>query len=310
MSTTIRAGGRKRRWRCGAASIFPWQHLLTLSVWLSSSGYASGEDWPQFRGPNCTGVSRSQKALPVEFSDTEHVRWSAMVGDGVSSPVVAAGRVFTTAMVDEGSVALFCFDAETGEKLWQRDWATGPLPPIHKVNSHASGTPAADAERVYFYFSTLGLQALDAETEELVWKTALPVPYFVFGWGAGMSPVLFEDEVLFCQDDDLHPAPYAFDRETGHILWKDDRYDMAVNYSHPIVCDTGNGPEIVVAGTGKLIGYDPRDGRRLWHARVLLRNIKTTPVSRAGILYISLESGGIANQWLGFADKNKDLKLT
>ena len=306
----MRVRGRRTRWRCGAARIFPWRHLLSLSVLLSSSGYASSEDWPQFRGPNCTGISRSQKALSVEFSDTENVRWSATIGDGVSSPVVAAGRVFTTAMVDEESVALFCFDAETGEKLWQRDWPTGPLPPIHKVNSHASATPAADAERVYFYFSTLGLQALDAETGELVWKTGLPVPYFVFGWGAGMSPVLFQDKVLFCQDDDLHPALYAIDRETGHILWKDNRYDMAVNYSHPIVCDTRNGPEIVVAGTGKLIGYDPRDGRRLWHARVLLRNIKTTPVSRDGILYISLESGGIANQWLGFADKNKDRKLT
>jgi len=32
---------------------------------------------------------------------------------------------------------------------------------------------------------------------------------------------------------------------------------MAVNYSHPVICETPSGDEIVVAGTGLLIGYEP-----------------------------------------------------
>ena len=135
-------------------------------------------------------------------------------------------------MVDDETFALYCFDAATGNKLWEREWQTGPLPEIHKVNSHASTTPSADAERVYFYFSTLGLMALDAKTGQKVWRRELPIPYFVFKWGAGMSPVLFQDMVLFCQDDDLNPAIYAVDKKTGKLLWKDDRSDMAVNYCH------------------------------------------------------------------------------
>jgi outer membrane protein assembly factor BamB len=129
-----------------------------------------------------------------------------------------------------------------------------------------------------------------------------------------MSPVLYKDLVLFVQDDDLHPAIYAFDSKTGEIRWKDDRNDMAVNYSHPVICETEQGDEIVVAGTGLLIGYDPTTGKRLWEARTLLRNIKTTPVSHNGIVYISVQSKGIASQWLASIDQaetgNSDNKIT
>lgn len=275
---------------------------------------ASAEDWPQFRGPNCSGISTSPLSLPATFSTTEHVRWSADLGDGIGSPVVAAGRVFTSAMRDDQTVALYAFNAASGEKLWERTWLIGDVPEIHQTNSHASSTPAADDERVYFYFSTLGMLCVDAATGDDRWRAELPVPYFIFKWGAGMSPILYKDLVIFCQDDDLAPALYAFDKRTGDRRWQDDRGDMCVNYSHPVINTTGHGDEIVVAGTGLLIGYDPQTGARKWFARTLLRNIKTTPVALDGVIYISVQSGGIASQWLASIDRwetgNSDGKVT
>lgn len=291
--------------------------MLLLMMSLVASGlFRQGvaQDWPQFRGPNSTGIAQSTKPLPAEFSVDRNVRWSEQLGEGIGCPVVVAGRVFTSAMIDDETIGLYAFDAGTGKRLWLRTWPIGDLPPVHKTNSHASTTPAADSERVYFYFATLGMVALDAATGEDVWHQELPVPYFVFKWGAGMSPVLYRDLLLFVQDDDLAPAFYAFDRKTGELRWKDDRSDMAVNYSHPVICETDRGDEIVVAGTGLLIGYDPATGKRLWTARTLLRNIKTTPVVHRGVIYISLQSGGIANQWLASVDRadtgNSDGKLT
>lgn len=285
--------------------------LLIIVAW---SVPVMADDWPQFRGPNCSGVSTTAANLPVEFSDTDHVAWSVALGDGIGSPVVVSGRVFTTAMVGADEVGLYAFDAATGEQLWMRQWPLGDRDEIHATNSYASTTPCADDERVYAYFSTIGLVAVDARTGADVWHRELPVPYFVFKWGPGMSPVLYKDLVLFCQDDDLNPALYAFDKRTGALRWQDDRRDMAVNYSHPVVCETEGGDEIVVAGTGILVGYDPDTGERLWRARTLLRNIKTTPVSRDGLIYISVQSRGIANQWILSVDQaetgNSDGKLT
>ena len=201
-------------WPCLAAV------LVWSSAWLVWSAAARAEDWPQFRGTNCDGISRSDSPLPVEFSATDNVLWSLDTGDGIGSPVVAAGRVFVSAMVSDRAVRLLCLDAATGETLWTRDLDTGPLVEIHQSNSHAATTAAADAERVYFYFSTLGMMAFDATTGEPVWRQELPVPYFVFKWGPGMSPILFDDKVIFLQDDDLNPAMYAFDRRSGEIVWQ------------------------------------------------------------------------------------------
>jgi outer membrane protein assembly factor BamB len=287
--------------------------LLVLSLLIHDSKIHAA-DWPQFRGPNCSGISTETAPLPAKFSDTDNVVWSHEVGDGIGCPVAAGGRVFTSGMLDDETLALFAFAAKSGDEIWRKTWHTPGLMEIHKTNSHASTTPAADDERVYFYFKTLGLLALDAKTGEMLWQKKLPRPFFVFKWGAGMSPVLYKDKVIFCQDDDISPAMYAFDKATGDLVWKDDRSEMAVNYSHPVICQTDRGDELIVAGTGKLIGYDPDTGERLWYARTLLRNIKTTPVCIGDTIYISLQSGGIANQWLVSVDQaetgNSDGKLS
>lgn len=297
--------------RAASAVLVP--ALLLGGACLAATASAHAAEWPQFRGPNCSGIAGVDVRLPARFSATENVAWKAPVGEGIGGAVVADGRVFVSGMTGVEQVSLFAFDARSGEKLWQRDWATGPLVEIHHTNSHAATTPATDGRRVYLYFSTLGMIAVDAATGADVWRHELPVPFFVFKWGAGMSPIVHRDLVLFCQDDDLHPAFHAFDAATGTVRWRDDRLDQAVNYSHPVICTVDGKDEIVVAGTGMVIGYDPATGRRTWHAKVLLRNIKTTPVSHDGTVYISVQSGGIANQWLASVDRaetgNNDNRL-
>jgi len=293
-----------------------WARTLALGLILLSSIRASAEDWPQFRGENCSGISLSNKRLPVEFSATKNVRWSAVLGDGIGSPVVVAGRVFSTAMGDskapDQKLIVFAFDTETGKELWRQDIAAGakPLPPINQVNSYASASTAADAERVYVYFVRTGLTAFDVRTGAKVWNLPLPEPFFIFDWGPGMSPVLYKQTLFFCQDDDLSPALYAVDKKTGKLLWKDDRSDMAVSYSHPIICETEKGPEVVVAGTGKLLGYDIATGKRKWAAELVCRNLKSTPVTRDGVVYVSLSSTGISYQWRAVADPNGTGKIT
>ena len=79
--------------------------LMTRIAFLASLILAiaplSAEDWPQFRGPQLLGSLRDQALRSVQFSDTEHVKWSVKLGDGIGCPVVAAGRVFTSAMIDD-----------------------------------------------------------------------------------------------------------------------------------------------------------------------------------------------------------------
>jgi outer membrane protein assembly factor BamB len=56
-----------------------------------------GDEWPQFRGPGGTGLSR-EKQLPIEWGGDKNVHWTAKVaGRGWSSPVVWGDKVFLTA---------------------------------------------------------------------------------------------------------------------------------------------------------------------------------------------------------------------
>ena len=84
--------------------------VVFLTVWLLLANAAGAEDWPQFRGINASGVSTSNKKLPIEFSLEKNLRWSVKLGDGVGCPIVAGGKVFVTAMTGErtaNSVAKF-----------------------------------------------------------------------------------------------------------------------------------------------------------------------------------------------------------
>lgn len=289
--------------------------LLTALYVLVCWPAAHGEDWPQFRGPNGSGVSLSPRSLPTSFSAEENSRWAVELGPGIASPIIVAGRVFSTAMVGEQKFAIVALDAARGKELWRRQFDTGPLPAITLPNSPASSTPAADEARVFVYFSTLGLVALDATTGDICWQVKLDEPHYLMDWGAAASPIVFEDLVIFCQDDDLSPFLLAVDKQTGQVRWRTERAEMLAGYAIPVVCEVAGRKELVVAGTGKLKAYDPSTGQELWTCNTLVRTIMTSPVVRDGVAYLSVQSYGdtdrvLKSALLEWKDTNQDGKLT
>jgi len=272
------------------------------------------DDWRQFRGPNASGVAGGAYPVPVEFSQTDKVKWSAKLGDGVASPIVVGGQAFVTAMVGEQKFGVFCFEAATGKSVWHREFDTGKLPRITPPNSHASSTPASDGNRVYIYFSTLGLLALDASDGKTVWERPIPLPAYLMDWGAASSPIVYRDMVIFNQDDDLSPVLYAFDSATGKERWRTERPDMLAGYAIPVLCEANGRTDLVVAGSGKLKGYDPETGVERWTCNTLLRTIMTSPIVHDGVIFLAVQSYGDEKRTLKFAllewlDTNQDGKL-
>jgi outer membrane protein assembly factor BamB len=133
-------------------------------------------------------------------------------------------------------------------------------------------------------------------------------------WGSGSSPIVYKDLVIFNQDDDLAPALFAVDAATGEIRWKTDRKEMLAGYAIPILCEAGGRTDLVVAGSGKLKGYDPANGKELWVCNSLLRTMMTSPVVRDCIIYTSVQSYGDESRTLKYAllewlDTNQDGNL-
>ncbi len=293
---------------------FAGRLLAWTACGIGLAATARGEDWPQFRGVNAAGVSTNGKP-PVEFAFDQNVRWSAEEGDGVASPIVAQGRVFSTGMTGPTTFSVFGYDAATGTRHWRRDFETGKLPRITPPNSHASSTPASDGERVFVYFSTLGLIGLDAATGADLWRRPLPLPAYLMDWGAASSPIVVGDQVIFCQDDDLSPYLISLDAASGEVRWKTAREDMLAGYAVPVLCTANGRTDLVVAGSGRLIGYDPDTGAERWTCNTLLRTVMTSPVVHDGVIYIAVQSYGDESRTLKYAllewlDTNQDGILT
>jgi outer membrane protein assembly factor BamB len=160
----------------------------------------------------------------------------------------------------------------------------------------------------------LGLVALDAATGSEAWRYALPKPAYLMDWGAAMSPIVFEGTVFFCQDDDLAPTLFAINAATGKERWRAPRPEMLAGYAVPVVCEAGGRTDIVIAGSGKLKGYDPATGREVWTCNTMPRTVMTSPVVRDGIIYVSVQSYGDETRTLKFAllewlDTNQDGRL-
>lgn len=287
----------------------------TAFVLVSCVASLSAEDWPQFRGHNAAGISRESKNLPVEFSHQEKVLWSLDLGVGIACPIVTGDRLIATTMMDDQTFGVFCLDAATGKQLWRRELDTGATPAIMPPNAQASSTPATDGERVYVYFSTLGLLAFDLTNGETVWEHEIPEPFYLLGWGAAHSPIVYKDLVIFNQDDDLSPFMIALDKRTGEVRWTTPRAEMLAGYAVPVICKANGREDIVVAGSGKLKGYDPATGEELWTCNTLLRTIMTSPAVVDDLIYVSLESYGDTDRVLRYAllqwkDTNQDGKLS
>jgi len=305
------------RWQFGSyARRFGFGGLVLVGLtYLACNAQPAGaEEWAQFRGANASGVSQQSKNLPVKFSHEEKVLWSAELGEGIGCPIVSGGRVFSTSMVGDETFAVFCFDAASGETLWKKELDTGPLPAIMPPNTQASSTPAADGDRVYVYFSTLGIMAFDAASGERLWTTPVSLPFYLLGWGAAHSPIIHDDMVIFNQDDDLAPFLLALDKYTGEVRWRTERSDMLAGYAVPVVCEADGQVDIVIAGSGKLQGYDPQTGKERWTCNTLLRTIMTTPAVVGEKIYVAVQSYGDTNRVLKYAllqwkDTNQDSKL-
>ena len=88
----------------------------------------------------------------------------------------------------------------TGKSAWTFELpAEGPFPSVHEKHNLASPSPVSDGERVYAWFATGQIAAIDLNGR-LVWKKHLGADYspFEINWGHGSSPVVYKDHA--------HPA--------------------------------------------------------------------------------------------------------
>lgn len=264
-----------------------WIYCLLISVvCLLPSAYSG--DWPGWRGPQGTGVS-PEKNLPVKWSATENVRWKVPLhGAGVSTPIVWGDRVFLTGSDGRTSDQLhvYCFHRADGRTLWHTRLfgsaqPEGQFPP----GGMAVPTPATDGKFVYALFGTGDLVCLDVEGKP-VWVRSLAEEYGPFRnrWGMAASPILVGGLLVVQVDHWGQSYLLAVDSRSGANRWKTER-DASVNWSSPLITVVKGKPQVIVAGTYRVKGYDLEAGNELWTVSGMQMQCIPSPVVLGDMLY-------------------------
>src|SRR5947208_9964029 len=69
------------------ASMTRFSHAIAVPLLLLCV-FAVGEDWPQFRGPQSSGVAVPEGPLPTDIGPDKHVIWKTELPPGHSSPAI------------------------------------------------------------------------------------------------------------------------------------------------------------------------------------------------------------------------------
>lgn len=287
-----------------------------IVLWLGIPLVLLGGNWPQWRGPNSSGVSEEPN-LPVEWSGTRNIAWkTAIPGFGHSSPVIWGDRIFLTTAIEGEIIAgaeppkhtfggkefkhpsamganrahrlvVLCLDRKSGRVLWERTAHDGRVfDDRHKKASYANPTPVTDGKTLFAYFGTEGLFAFDFEGK-LLWRMS-PGKLMSVGLGVASSPVLHEDRLFLQCDFDSGPGSFmlAVDKATGKEVWRVERKNQA-SWSTPILLDAKGRKELIASGTESVIAYDPKTGKELWRSKGVVGNAVPSPVSGHGMVFVA-----------------------
>lgn len=255
--------------------------------------YAEAE-WPQFRGPGGQGISTAV-ALPLTWDESTNVVWKTpIVGEGWSSPVHAAGKIWVTSAtkvtasdeVRQAKIAdtmtgkaldvaqtislwVYAIDEQTGAVLHKIKLADVEDPqPIHSLNSFASPTPVLDGDRLYCHFGDYGTFCVDTMSREIVWNERIPLQHAV---GPGSSPLLYED-LLILTCDGLHSQfVVALRAADGSVAWQRERPPIRTDepefrkaFCTPLLIHVHGEDQLVIPGAQWFVAYEPQTGKEIW----------------------------------------------
>jgi outer membrane protein assembly factor BamB len=279
---------------------------------------AGTPQWPQFRGPNATGISDECKP-PIHFGPETNLLWKTTVPAGISSPIVWGSRLFLTGVTSNELVTL-AYDTATGRELWRRATPTVKLEQCHSFSSPAASTPCTDGERVYAYFGSYGVISYDFEGKE-VWKRPFVTLPTAQGYGTATSPILAGGKLILQRDgESTNSQIIALAPKTGETVWESARPLAGTSFSTPTVWSHDGIDELMVQGKGRLAAYSLNGGEPKWWVRGWGFSAVTTPTSGAGMLFAGGSGMGDPTappdplfDWdknLARFDANKDGKLS
>ena len=264
-----------------------WLPLVPFFVF---AGNAGAENWPAWRGPDRSDVSKETGLLATWPEQGPELVWlSKKSGVGYAGFAVVDENVYTMGAY-KNDERLICLDAATGDVRWrmvmtesvlENGWGDGPR-----------GTHTVDGEFIYAMAGDGTVVCAKAATGDLVWKINMQdLGGKVPNWGYTESVLVDGDRVVFTPGG-ADGALVAVNKLTGEKIWQSKDFTDSADYSSVIVAEHDGVRQYIQLTQKTLVGIAADDGRVLWTypwpGRIA---VVPTPIFRDGKVYIACGYG-------------------
>ena len=272
---------------------------VLLTITLNAQGATTrppvdtcpGDRWPGFRG---VGTSHTAAVdLPTTWGVDENIAWTApLPGHGQSSPVIFGGRVFVTSIegANKERCQVACYRLADGYLLWSRGFQASTTIKNSKMTSRGAPTPVVDQDRVYAFFESGDLLALDHQGQT-AWRRSFVDAMggaYQGGHGFGGSLVAAADGVVLSLDHNGPSFVTLINGEDGDVRWSTPRTSR-VSWSTPAASPRHG--EVIVSSNGSVDGYALDDGAQRWTVGDIDGNTVPSPMIAGDWIIVGASKG-------------------
>ncbi len=221
-----------------------------------------GQDWPQWRGPQRTGLSAETGLLKEWPAGGPRKVWSIQgLGEGYGAVAVRGDRLVVQGTTGGASV-IFCLNRADGAKIWST--ALGPKRDESRGNGPRA-TPTIDDDRVYVLTENGDLACLRLRDGSTVWRKNI---LREFGgenphWMISESP-LVDGNRLIVSPGGKNAGIVALDKMTGARIWVAADLSDEAAYSSSIVADISGVRTILNFTSTAAVGVRASDGKLMF----------------------------------------------
>jgi len=241
--------------------------LVTASVFCLNVlvGITYSSDWPQWRGPQRTGLSTETGLLKRWPEGGPTVLWQRdKLGAAYSSVAISGGRIFTQGNVD-GKETLIALDEESGSPVWTHLPAPDAGGFTDRRGDGPRGTPTLENARLYAIGGKGDVSCLNAATGDEIWHKSLTRDFGgkIPGWGYSESP-LIDGSRLIVTPGGRGGCVVALDKNSGETIWKSTDVTDDAHYSSAIAADVEGVHQIIQFTRLRVVGLQAENGKLLW----------------------------------------------
>jgi len=250
-----------------------------------------GTDWPQWRGPDRTGVSKETGLLKQWPSAGPPRLWSiSNLGAGYGSVAVSGDRIYVQSRVGRQST-IASLNRADGKIVWSKTLGTagdndrGPGP---------RSTPTIDGDRVYALTENGDLAALKTADGSALWQRNILKDFggHNISWDISESP-LVDGNMLIVTPGGRGAGVVALDKMTGKPIWTSKELSDEAGYSSVIAADIQGVRTLMTITSSAGVGLRASDGKLMWrYTRVAngTANI-ATPIYQDNKVFYSTDYG-------------------